>query len=274
MEKPVIPIMICGLSRTFPFGWGKRSKEIYENYLKFYGKLSEKYSLYFYISTDDIHLENTQRFFNKYGVVRNIYLSNTGFKLNKTEDTVNIQEYLDIYDTSKFVTSDPRWIYQGRKAIHQFHRNLDVCNLLVSDIEVCQKANVLIRTRLDTVVNDNLTDGLIRYIDEANRSSKESTFFSSDLIYCGTKDLLIYLMKGLEHNLGILNWEEPYESKAYNAMLGVCSPLISKPGTPEYFRWVSSPEGQMIALLHKYLRKIGEENYYSVAEHNYPRIVR
>ena len=273
MEKPVIPVMICGLSRSFPFGWGKRSKEIHEGYIRFYGKLSNKYLLHFYISTDNIHLKDTQTFFNQYGVVRNIYLSNTGFKLNSAENTTHIQKYLDIYNESKIVAFNPSWRNQGQNAIFQFHRNLDVCNLLVSDDEVCQKANVLIRTRLDTIFSDELTDSLIRYIDDALKNKMESTFFSRDLIYCGTKDLLIYLMRGLEYDLGILDWEKPYESKAYKVFPRV-SPEIMKPGSPEYFRWILSAEGQMIALLHKYLRNTDEENYYNVYDPHSPIIVR
>ena len=276
MEKPIIPIMMCGLSRTFPFGWGQRSEEILNSYLKFFGCLSEKYTLFFYISTDDIHLHDTQTFLNKYGEVRNIHLSNTGYKMNtKVEDTAPIQKYIDNYRSAKL--PDNPWDSGLENALYQFHRNLDVCNLCMADRYVYQKAKVMVRMRLDTVFCDDLISEITKYIDEAVVSKQESSFFPSDLIYCGTKELLSYLMKGLEDGLCILDWEEPYDSKAYKALYnleGLISPLKIPYGSDSYQRWIRSPEGQIVALLHKYVKKIGEENYTYTCSTALAKIIR
>lgn len=272
MDKPTIPIMMCGLSRTFPFGWGKRSDELLSSYATFFDRLSEKYTLFFYISTDDLHLKDTFTFLSKYGEIRNIHFSNTGYKYVKIKDTAPLQKYIDIYRSA--TPSDIEWKAQGERAIHQFHRNLDVCNLCISDYDVYSNAKVLVRMRLDTVFGDELTSKIIKYIDEACISKQESSFFSSDLIYCGTKDLLSYVLKGLENGLGILDWEKPYDSKAYSAMFCHISPLKMPHGSNDYKRWIMSPEGQIIALLHKYLMKIGEENYTATRCDNYPVIIR
>ena len=278
MDKPKLAILMCGQARTFPGGWGECSNEIKKTYDQFFGKLSEKYTLYFYVSTDDVHIQNTRDILNSYGTLRDMYLSDTKYReVNKSLEVIPEEGYMARYESyQRVIESNGFFLYHH--SIPQFYRNYTVYRLFEQDSDIFSTTNIVFRIRLDTTLPRTLTDNVIRYLEYAidNDNDNDSTLFASDLFYCGTKRIMQYLMKGLDNDIGGLSWQEPYSSKAYTSIIKLCDET-GKCHLPDgKKRWELSPEGQLGALFHKFLIENGESKCHNfpLEPYVYPFIVR
>lgn len=280
MDKPNLAILMCGQSRTFPTGWNERSNEIKDTYDEFFGRLSDKYTLHFYISTDDLHLQDTRDLLRKYGTIRDIYLSETKYRdVNKSLEMIPEEGYMERYKSHQRIIEGPNnGISVYYHSVFQFYRNYTVYRLFEQDSDIFSITNIVFRIRLDTTLPRTLTDNVIRYLEYAVKDDddNDSTLFAADLFYCGTKKVMQYLMKGLDNDIGNLSWKEPYDNKGYTSIIELCDETGECHLPDGKKRWELSPEGQLGALLHKYLMENDESKFHNfpLEPVEYPYIVR
>jgi len=274
-QRPVLPVLICGQARTFPFATTTGGSDlILADYSVSFQKLSQAFDLRFYLFLDNVDVEKTLAFFSVFGSVRELRLSDSAFRFladpeKQTEDSTrrppvpSLEHYQEQYvQTHNEVFRDREWKHPN--LVPQFYRNLVAFDMLDNDPAVLSRAQYVLRMRPDATLPLGMAHQLVEFASQPLDSSQpcERLLCDWDFLYCGTVRTMRRCMRWLEIGGGCSPWQQPFHSKAYLVFNRAdLQPTQIPPGTPRYRRWVSAPEGQFMASVHSLLQEIGEDRF-------------
>lgn len=200
-NKPKIIFLFSGQSRTFPFchNISIRKNNILDSYNNFIftDKFKELFDYKIYITTDNIHLQDTINYF-LFDKIGNIHLLNTSFYLfeinNKLKD---IHEYLHIYNNKN-------WSNHAKyeNSIHQHYKLMDCYNLFANDTNETESPQYIVRLRMDTAFTMNI----IGMIDFLNQHSQTEILMDWDFFAIGKQSIMKCYCNGLSNNYGNYNY--------------------------------------------------------------------
>jgi hypothetical protein len=241
--KKNICFLFTGQTRTSPFsinfsaldkvsGGGQDILESYEKYI-FTTKFKKKYDYKIFISTDDIHLNNTINYFSE-EKIGNIHLLNTDFYLNDIETNINnISYYLDIYDKNDFGD-----YCRYNNSIYQHYKILDGYNL-IRNYKDFGNFDYIIRLRLDIALKTDLCEAIKLFEKKQNLE----IILGWDYIAIGKPKIMEWYCTGLENNYGNYNYKVKVPDKL---------PVMSDYNTVPKSKWAYSPERQLFEMLFEY----------------------
>ena len=232
-----IIFLFSGESRTFPFNidQNKRKTCILDSYNKyiFTDKFKSLYKYKIYISTSDIHLDDTINYFSKNNI-GNIHLLDTDFYLktpkNKTE---NLKKYLDLYNNKDWSN------YQKYDhTISQHHKILDCYNLFKNDNNT-ENYDYIIRIRMDIEIKQNIIDVLSLFI----QNPELKIIMDWDFFAIGKPKIMECYCTGLNNNYGNYN----YQVKVPDIL-----PIMHDYHYLDKYRWTYAAERQLFEMLFEY----------------------
>lgn len=241
--KQKIIFLFTGESRSSPFSHNfnkkrnnKSSLEIlysYNHYI-FTKEFKDRFDYKIFISTDDIHLENTNKYFNVN--LENIHLLNTKYYKKSCNEIPNISHYLNIYNKRDFKKCKK---FEG--SIHQHYKILDCYNMYRCS-EHYNSADYIIRLRMDIAINVDLC----YLIDYLNKWKNIEIFLRWDIFAIGKKDIMNCYCCGLENNYGNYNFNVNVPKKV---------PLMLDYHEVDRKNWTYTAERQLFEMLFEYCNK-------------------
>jgi hypothetical protein len=240
-----IVFILSGQARTSPFANNPNTTSgILESYNQFIftDKFKSMYKYKIYITSDDLHLENTKSYFNKNeddDNVGNIHLLDTNYynkPVNKQSN--HIDAYFDKYnnniDWSNYQKYD--------NSIHQHYKIMDCYNLFINDYDNdinITNCDFIIRLRMDVVFTTNILDILEMFkIDPKLEIAMQWDFFA-----IGKPKIMECYCNGLNNNYGKYN---------YKTVVPQINPIMSDYHSVDKIRWAYSPERQLFEMLFEY----------------------
>jgi hypothetical protein len=238
----MIIFIISGQARNSPFSHSKREMKILHSYNKyiFNTKFVKNYDYKVYITTDDIHLQDTIDYFGKN--IGNIHLLNTGYYYNNISNKINdVKFYIDKYLNKDFNGCQ---IYEN--SIYQHYKILDCYNLYINDNTDRNINNdIIIRMRLDTIFHSDIMDNIILLQD--NTLCK--ILMHWDLFAIGKYLIMKEYCNGLNNNYGNYNYNADLSNIEY--------PLICHDYKKlDRIRWTYATEVQLFEILFQYCNKL------------------
>jgi len=243
-KKPIIYkkniiFLFCGESRCNPLSHNNNKQyNILDSYnnLIFTELFKTKYNYKIFITTDDIHLENTFNFFGKDKIV-NIHLLNTGFYHKPIKNNIrNIDYYLNIYNQNDF---SYYWKYEN--SIRQYYKVLDCYNLFKNEKNI--KYDYIVRIRLDIVFTENILNILNNFNDLNIELLTDWDFFS-----IGKSLIMDYYCRTLENKYGKYNFSAILENINFP---NICKDYLNLKNN-ENARWRYAAEIQLFDALFEY----------------------
>jgi hypothetical protein len=233
-SKHRIIFLFSGQSRNSPFSFNvtNQSEQILKSYNDFIftDEFKSEYDYKIYISTDDVHLENTITYFS-HDKIGNIHLHNTGFYLKPADPIADVNTHLDKYNKKD-------WSYYEKydNSIFQHYKLLDCYNLYKGD---CIQSDYIIRIRLDVIITDNI----INLLNLFKSTPSPEIVMCWDLFAIGISNIMECYCNGLNNNYGNYNYnveltEDPLIMHDYNTC---CKK-----------RWTYAPERQLFEMLFEY----------------------
>jgi hypothetical protein len=255
-----IIFLFSGTARTFPFNndSSKRRTKILESYNKyiFTEKFKSLYNYKIYISTDDIHVEDTINYFN-INNIGNIHLLNTDFYLKQPKmKTTNIQKYLN-----KYINKDWTNHQKYENSIHQHYKILDCYNLLKNDEEMFQKYDYIVRLRMDVEINNNILDILSFF----TKNIELQIVLCWDFFALGKPKIMHCYCSGLDNNYG---------EYCYNTCLPDKLPIMHDYSKLEKFKWTYAAERQLFEMMFEYCNQNELDINKSIKSNNFCKIIR
>lgn len=271
-HRPVLPILLCGQARSFPFtGCSQNaSAQILQDYEVSFKLLSQTFDLKFYLFLDRVDVHLTLAFFNRFGDIRNLCLSETSFQLpflsngsQKVSMVPEVSHFRQMYDfVHPLMFQDQEHRYPN--LVFQFYRNLVVFDMLEQDADVLNRTKFVVRMRPDITFPLAAAKHLQELILSAAAGDPAKEFLSCgwDLMFFGTVNVMRRCMRWLEITYACFPWQAPFTSKAYLIFHATEQhPLQKRKGSEEYRRWVTAPEGQLMAAVHSFVQEIGEHRF-------------
>ena len=255
-----IIFLFSGQSRTSPFSHNYNPNNILESYNKFIFtpefKACYKYSIY--ITTDDIHLDNTFSYFNETNI-GNIHLLNTEYyKKNVKTESKNIEYYLIKYNDN-IDWQQGFWKYDN--SIRQHYKLMDCYNLFINDSDNTiniTNCDFIVRLRLDTEFVANILDVLENF--KINPTLEIITCY--DLFAIGKAKIMECYCNGLNNNYGKYNCkyedERDWFHKFFQLLLNYCNNNnmnINDCNVLDKYKWTYAPERQLFEMLFIYCDK-------------------
>lgn len=240
--KKKIAFLFSGEARCNPLSHNSHKQNnilnSYNNFL-FTDKFKENYQYDIFISTDDIHLENTFKYFG-YENIKNIHLLKTDFYLHPIGHKIpSINHYIDNY------RNQPKrpncTIYEG--SIYQHYKILDCYNLL-ENYTSNTYYDYIIRLRLDTVFDHNILE-CIKYID---LNINVQLLARWDFFGLGKPDIMKCYCTSLNNKYGTYTFNANIDGIE---SLNICSNYKNLKYN-EFERWTYAPEIQLFETLFEY----------------------
>jgi hypothetical protein len=235
-ERKKIVFLFSGNARTSPFTVDKekRSQAILDSYNQyiFTESFKEKYDYEVYITSDNIHLQDTIQYFSK-NHIKNIHLLDSEYYLTHNSDTKNIEYYLNQYNQKDWSQHQK---YEG--SIHQHYKILDCYELAKKDNSL-QNCDYIVRIRLDVVLQKSIEE----VIQLLETSPALKIVIDWDFFALGTPPIMEWYCTGLEHNYG--NYQ-------YNVPVPDTLPVMNDYGRDDKKRWTYSAERQLFEMLYDY----------------------
>lgn len=238
-----IIFLFSGEARTFPFALnrynGNSHKKILESYNKFIftEKFKKEHTYKIYITTDDLHLQDTCNYFGENNI-GNIHLLNTNYyKTPIKTKSKNIDFYLSEYNKNDFGNC---WKYDN--SIYQHYKIIDCYNLFLndntSDINT-HNCDYIIRVRLDVEFSINIIDMLdMFYINK-----KLDIILGWDFFAIGKPNIMYCYCNGLQNKYGKYNYKTDVPKNI---------DILNYHGMHEKNRWTYAPERQLFEMLLEY----------------------
>lgn len=237
-----IAFLFSGQARCNPLSHNSHKKnEILESYDKFIftEEFKQNYQYDIFISTDDLNLENTFKYFG-YDSIKNIHLLNTDFYYKPISNPIpSIDYYINNYRNQ---TKKPNCtIYEG--SIYQHYKILDCYNLL-ENFSANTYYDYLIRLRLDTVFDHNFIE-CIKYLDLNNNIHLLARW---DFFGIGKPDIMKCYCKSLNNKYGTYTFNANIDEIE---KLNICSEYKNLKYN-DFERWTYAPEIQLFETLFEY----------------------
>ena len=246
-----IIFLFSGQSRTFPFSFNRNGKEkiILESYNKFIftEKFKNTCNYKIYITTDDIHLEDTISYFGKNNI-GNIHLLDTNYYNKNVSKCKNINDYFNKYNNNidwdnKFQKYD--------NSIHQHYKLMDCYNLFKNDINSninITNCDYIVRLRLDIDFNIDILDVLEKF--KINPTLQ--IIINWDLFAIGTPKIMNAYCNGLNNNYGKYKY---YSNIPDNSNDNIIIKKYHEYHQQDLKRWQYAPEMQLFQILFEYCNK-------------------
>lgn len=252
-------IIFCfsGQSRTSPFSQNKekRNKKILESYNKyiFTEEFKKKYDYKIYISTDNIHIRDTIKYF-KLKNIGNIHLFDTNFYYKKIKNKIlPIDNYLLLYD----IFHDSNYgKYDG--SIYQHYKYLDCFSLYSNDITYNNIIKIfdcdyIVRIRLDTKFIEN---NILKDLEYLNNNKDTDVLLTNDFYAIGRPSIMECYMTGLLHKYG--RYSEKCLVPGHQFSIGV----------NDLIRWRYAPERQLFEMLFDFCIRNKKNPYKCIKKSN------
>ena len=240
-----LAFLFSGESRCNPLSHNSHKRnEILEscNNFLFTKELKENYKYDIFISTDDIHLENT---YNYFGIenIKNVHLLNTNFYFETINKNIpNVDHYINRYRNQPKKKGCTR--YEG--SIYQHYKILDCFNLLENYTSYTDY-DYIIRLRLDTVFDCNLLE-CIQFLD---LNSNVQLLTRWDFFGIGKPDIMKCFCSSLNNKYGTYT----FNSKTDNLeTVNICLDYNNLKHN-EFQRWTYAPEIQLFETLFEFCEK-------------------
>jgi hypothetical protein len=233
-----IIFLFSGQARTSPFNINnsKRNIDILNSYNKyiFTEKFKSLYKYKIYISTDDLHLEDTINYFSKDNI-GNIHLHDTNFYLKPVLNKLpNISFYMDKYNKNH----DKNYAkYEG--SIHQHYKILDCYNLLKNDNIELFNGDYIVRLRMDIQIKKDILNEISLF----NENPLLQIILNWDFYAIGKFKIMDCYCSGLLNNYGNYKNELIVPDKL---------PIMGDYKLLNYKRWLYAPERQLFEMLFEY----------------------
>jgi hypothetical protein len=236
-----IIFIFSGQARTSPFNISitSRNMSILDSYNKFLftDRFKSIYKYKIYISTNDIHLEDTIKYFNMNNI-GNIHLFDTNYYYKPVKDQVReVEQYVDSYNKSRNWKSSP-YFCKYDHSICQHHKILDCYNLFQNDN--LNEIEYVIRMRLDTIIETDILDLLELF----NKNSDLELTIDTDIFAIGKPNIMKCYCTGLDNKYGtykhqiippinVLWWDNFYRNI-------------------DLIKWQYAPETQLFSMIIEY----------------------
>jgi hypothetical protein len=249
--------MFSGNARTFPFSHDikRRSEEIlksYNDYL-FTDEFKSKYDYKIYITSDDLDIKNTIKYFTP-EKIGNIHLTNTDYFFKPiTKKIPCVTTFLNKYNKINF--GDHR---KYENSIHQHYKILDCYNLFRNDDIT---PTFLIRLRTDTVITKNIL-GLLGQLENDNLMQ---IICKWDWMAVGKPEIMKCYCTGLENKYGTYK---------FNTVTPKILPIMHDYNEVEKTRWTYAPERQLFEMLFEYCNTANIDINKSILSSECTNIVR
>jgi len=239
MLKQKVVFLLCGESRCNPLSFNKNPNSDILTSLStfiFTEEFKKQYDYTIYISTDDIHLENTISYFGREHI-SNIHLINTNYYLKPIKTHIpNSSHFLNIYNTYP----NPENYRRYPTSILQYHRLLDAYNLFKNDSCDC---DWIIRMRWDCIFSVNIMDILKTF----ENNPKQEIVTSHDHFAVGKKNIMNVYCNTMLHKYG----KYKFDSRTHTPVNLLCQ--LDKTYPPDDLNmWTYAPEIQLFETLFEY----------------------
>jgi len=217
-NKPLVVFLFSGNARSSPFAHNpvrasKRILDTYNRYI-FTEELKSRYDYKVYMSSDNIHLENTKKYFSNH--IGNIHLMENDYYLYNSEiKTKEVSTYLDKYNKKDWSSHQ-----KYDNSIYQHHKIIDSYNLFLNDKIKC---DYIVRLRFDIEFNKDIVELLGKFTEDP--------------------DIMNTYCTGLEKNYGNYN---------YNVNVGKDLPVMKDYHEVDRHRWTYAPERQLFEMMYEY----------------------
>jgi hypothetical protein len=253
-----IIFLFSGQARTSPFNINKdmRNMDILKSYNDFIftDEFKRLYNYKIYISTDDIHLNDTINYFGKENV-GNIHLLNTEFYLKPVKNKVdNVEKYLNLYnkkDWSKYQKYD--------NSIYQHHKIYDCYNLFKEDN--IENYDYIVRIRMDIQLYKNI----IEIISLFDTKPKLQIVIHHDFFAIGKPEIIDCYCSGLDNNYG---------NYTYKTYVSDDVPFFYDYHTNDRIKWTYAPERQLFEMLFEYVNKINSNIHEAIIGDYFVHLIR
>jgi len=198
-----------------------------------------------YITTDDIHIDDTVNYFTKENI-GNIHMLSTNYYLHPVAQTIPpVESFLQKYHAKDF-----RGHARYDNSIYQHHKLLDCYNLYRNDWKENGLDTYIIRMRMDTMITTNILDSLKRL--QVNPSLE--IMCAWDHMAIGKANIMKWYCTGLENKYGTYTNTTVIstEPKVWNNFIHPT--YYSK---MEMRRWMYAPERQLFEMLFEYCNMNG-----------------
>jgi hypothetical protein len=254
-----IAFLLSGNARTSPFNIEPdcRNLDILKSYNQyiFTDQLKALVEYKVYISTDDIHLQDTLNYFSR-DCIGNIHLLATDYYLNPVQSqTTKVDTYLQSYHNQTFQNHE---IYDN--SIHQHYKILDCYNLLRQDHEA-EDFTYIVRLRLDVIIDTDIFDILHRF----TQHPKLQIVIKWDLFALGKPDIMKIYSTGLDHDYGKYTNQVVIPDRL---------PIMRDYKSLDYQRWMYAPERQLFEMLFEFCNDRKIDINESIYEHSFCTILR
>jgi len=238
-----IIFLLSGQSRSSPFAHNKTNShqeilDSYNNYI-FTEQFKQLHKYKIYITTDDIHLENTINYFNMNNI-GNIHLlepnSPTDFYIkNINNKCSHINNYFEKYNNKDWSNHQ-----KYDNSIHQHYKLLDCYNLYKNDYEVFnKKCDYIVRMRLDTKFTINILNVLQLFVE----TPQLKIVMDWDFFAIGKPCIMDCYCSGLDYNYGNYNYTTPIPD---------ILPVMHDYNYIDKYRWTYAPERQLFEMIFEY----------------------
>ena len=249
--------LFSGQSRTSPFNLNIRQR--YNDILKSYNeylfteKFKATYDYKIYITTDNIHLQDTIDYFTP-EKIGNIHLLDTDFYLKPITHKIPDSDFF----LQKYRKIDFKGNESYDNSICQHHKILDCYNLFRNDDE---NPLFIIRIRLDVIIRTNIMDMLNLFKTSPNLN----IICDWDFMSIGKSDIINCYCTGLENNYG---------NYSFFTFVPENPPIMLDYHTVDRNRWTYAPERQLFEMLFEYCNNNNLDINNSIKSINMCSIVR
>jgi len=248
MSKLKIAILFVGQIRTNSLSLVNEEtnpKSIIDSYDKylFTEEWKTKIDHDVFITTDDMHLRNTFRYFGQ-DKIKNIHLLETGYVLHPIVTPIpDENHFMDIYYKNNF-----QELSAYPQNVHQFYKWYDVMHLLHNYTENIHQYDYIIKTRLDI----EFTSNIMECIDLLQNDEKIQLIGESDIFGIGRPSIMQNAYMNLITKPLFDFRKTNYNFK--NSLITYDKYMRQKQDTGHkgYFQWTYAPETQLYESLFEF----------------------
>jgi hypothetical protein len=207
--KQRVGILFTGNTRSNPLGFSKSPNgDILEGYKNniFNNEFKEMFDYDIFISTDDIHIQNTISFFG-FEHIKNIHILNsiTGAEQYYLNDYLNYKIAPENYYLSNYLQQNFMDCIKYPNSILQNYKILDAYHLLQQYEEKYNvKYDYIVRIRLDLIFKFNIMSAFNKLIKNPNLQ----IIGHHDFVFIGKSDIMRFYCTSLNRSYGKYNFNE------------------------------------------------------------------
>lgn len=242
VEKKKVVFLFCGQARCNPFALNTTVQpklEILLSYIDliFTDDFKDKYDYTIYISSDDIHLDNTRRYF-KHDKISNLHLMNVGFYQQIPEKVLPPESFFHANYNAHDVGKNDRYC----KSISQQYKIADAYHMFRSSGDL--ECDYMVRMRMDIIMRKDFVTEILSLLEA--ESTKLQIVMQADIFAVGRKETMMDYFSTLENRYGTYTDTLTKES---NTSYTFYKQFYGNRENVDISRWTYAPETQLFATL-------------------------